>query len=220
MSASVLELLLLLALIQSFDMKCKPTSSDIYGPFYYSGSPRLKRFCKYKRNDSFYKVPLHVFGRVFACDCKTLLQRVKVEMWQANHEGEYKNNTKCRGFVRTNKHGFYELVTIYPGKYSTSVDGRDLRPAHLHFKINGRKGHKSLVTQMYFDGDEHLGHIDPCTSCSSKKRDLMTKPKRMCGFNGKKRHYCVDSVEFNITLAKGKGLHVSPVEDEGDNNVC
>jgi hypothetical protein len=45
---------------------------------------------------------------------------------------------------------------------------------------------------MYFDGDEHLGHIDPRTSCSSKKRDLMTRPKRMCGFNGRKRHYCVD----------------------------
>lgn len=67
------------------------------------------------------------------------LQRVEVEMWQANHEGEYKNNTN---------HGFYELVTIYPGKYSTSADGRDLRPAHLQIKIKGRKGHTSLVTQM------------------------------------------------------------------------
>jgi protocatechuate 3,4-dioxygenase beta subunit len=67
---------------------------------------------------------------------------VKVEIWQANHEREHKNDTKCRGFVRTNNHGFYELVTIYPGKYSSSADGRDLRPAHLHFKINGRKEKK------------------------------------------------------------------------------
>ena len=98
--------------------------------------------------------------------------------------------------------------------------GDDYRPAHLHFQINGRQGHKSLVTQMYFSGDKDLGNADPCEWCSSGKSDLVTKPKRICRLNKKKKRFCYDSIEFNITLAKGRGFHTSPIMDDNDNNVC
>lgn len=209
--------LLLFFMNESSEMKCKPTSSDILGPFYYPDPPRQRLFCQYRRETGAKKnVPLHVVGIVFAQDCKTPLRRVKVEMWQANHEGKYKNETNCRGFVRTNKYGIYKLKTIYPGKYTTSANADDFRPAHLHFKINGKNGHKSLVTQMYFAGDKHLGEVDSCYGCSSHRKDLIIKPKRVCN----RKNLCVDVAEFNITLSKGKGLHVSKAIFEEDNLVC
>ncbi|VDI05518.1 Hypothetical predicted protein [Mytilus galloprovincialis] len=205
----ILLTLLLSLMIESSEMKCnEPTSSDIEGPFYYPNPPHQRLFCRYKKQNA----PLYVFGVVFAQDCKTPLRGVKVEMWQADHDGEYRNETKCRGYVTTNKNGIYKLKTIYPGKYTMSEFESDFRPAHLHFKINGKKGHKTLITQMYFADDKHLGQNDACDGCSSDRKELIVKPKRVCTRKTK----CVDIAEFNITLSKGTGVHVSEAISEKD----
>ena len=80
---------LFLGMIEISYMKCRPTTSDIYGPYYIPNSPQRKLFCRYKREKGYKGVPLYVYGRVLSCDCNTPLPRVKIEMWQANHVGEW-----------------------------------------------------------------------------------------------------------------------------------
>lgn len=203
--------------------KCQETHSDIYGPYYYPNPPLLKRFCNYKldknaKNSGLRRI--RIYGRVFANDCKTTLPKVKVEMWQADHAGKYINSSNCRGYVETDKTGFYVFSTVFPGKYTVSEYSRDYRPAHLHFKFNGKNGHKTLVTQMYFDGDEHLAANDACESCSSKYNDLVVKLRKRCRKGKNSKNICWEQGEFNVTLSKGKGIHVSTVENEKDLILC
>lgn len=215
-------LLLLFVETVALGNKCHPTHSDIYGPFYYPNPPKLEHFCHYEPEipDKTRFRPIRMFGHVFAHDCKTPIAKVKVEMWQADHEGEYRNSSNCRGFVETDKAGMYKFTTIYPGKYTVSEYMDDYRPAHLHFKFNGKNGHKTLVTQMYFDGDEHLGEKDSCISCSSDKSSLIVKLRHRCNEIGQPDHHCWEEAEFNITLSKGEGTRVSTPENEKDLIVC
>lgn len=218
--------LLLVVLITNFyitdERKCRPTSSDVIGPFYFPDPPKLKGLCRYERTikDDEDEVPLYVYGRVKSYDCKTPLRGVRVEVWQADHTGSYRNTSKCRGYIKTDKYGVYQFVTIYPGRYTASHYGDDYRPAHIHFKVFGPDGHKTLVTQMYFHDDIYLGEKDPCVGCSSHRNDLIVKKDRYCDFDNMKKDYCIDTVEFDINLSKGKGLHVSPPESIEDIIVC
>lgn len=122
--------------------------------------------------------------------------------------------------MKTDKYGFYHFATINPGRYTADHKGDDYRPAHIHFKVFGPKGHKSLVTQMYFDDDTFLGEKDPCVGCSSHRKDLLVKRFRQCHSYKKKKKKCQDIVEFDINLAKGDGLHVSPPKGLEDEIVC
>jgi protocatechuate 3,4-dioxygenase beta subunit len=116
---------------------------------------------------------LLVHGHVYKEDCSTPIPHVRMEIWQADHEGNYKMSADCRGHFKTDKHGYYEITTIHPGKYSVDTRYSLYRPIHLHFKVFGRRRHKSLVTQMYFAGDSHLGRNDSCQVCSSDREDLI-----------------------------------------------
>ncbi len=41
-----------------------------------------------------------------------------------------------------------------------------LRPAHIHFRVSA-PGFRTLVTQLYFEGDPYLQPNDSCGSCGS-----------------------------------------------------
>ena len=185
--------------------KCRPTPPDIIGPYYFPNPPKLQQFCtgdpeKYRLKS------LLVHGYVYKQNCRTRIPYVRMEIWQANHNGKYKMSTDCRGHFKTDKNGYYEISTIHPGKYSVDPNYNLYRPTHLHFKIFGRRGHKSLVTQMYFAGDSHLGRNDSCSVCSSNREDLIVQTKPYCSnFNNTD---CIDIARFDIVLERGNGINI------------
>ncbi|CAC5367260.1 pcaH [Mytilus coruscus] len=186
--------------------KCHPTSHDVYGPYYIPNPPPLLQFCT-GDNKIIESETLLVHGKIFESDCETPMPFVRMEIWQADHDGNYQMSTDCRGFLNTDQHGYYEFTTLHPGKYKTDPDSHLFRPAHLHFKIFGQHDHKDLVTQMYFYGDTNLGWNDSCHVCSSDRKDLIVKTLLFC--DGEDLEECTEIAEFNIVLEKGQGTSVT-----------
>jgi protocatechuate 3,4-dioxygenase beta subunit len=188
-----------------FGRDCKPTPPDIIGPYYFPKPPKLQQFCT--GDPEIHRLKnLLVHGHVYKEDCSTPIPHVRMEIWQADHEGNYKMSADCRGHFKTDKHGYYEITTIHPGKYSVDTRYSLYRPIHLHFKVFGRRRHKSLVTQMYFAGDSHLGRNDSCQVCSSDREDLIIGTKKYCHDNDETD--CIDIAKFDIVLEHGSGTRI------------
>ena len=91
-----------------------------------------------------------------------------IEIWQANAGGKYFHNKDqniaaidpnfagCGRFI-TENNGNYEFITIQPGPYPYPNRGVEWRPMHIHFSIFGQAFAQRLITQMYFEGDPHVG---------------------------------------------------------------
>lgn len=184
---------------------CRPTSPDIIGPYYYPKPPKLQQFCTRIPEHNQLKTLL-VHGHVYKDDCRTPIPFVRMEIWQADQTGQYYNRTMCRGHFKTDKYGYYEVSTIHPGRYSLGAWDTNYRPAHLHFKVFGRRGHKSLVTQMYFAGDPYLGRNDSCSYCASNKQDLIVLTEDYCNDNDKTD--CIQVAKFDIVLERGSGINI------------
>jgi protocatechuate 3,4-dioxygenase beta subunit len=89
--------------------------------------PKLQQFCT--GDPEIHRLKnLLVHGHVYKEDCITPIPHVRMEIWQADHEGNYKMSADCRGHFKTDKHGYYEITTIHPGKYS--VDTRYSNPLY------------------------------------------------------------------------------------------
>ena len=139
---------------KSIDLQnCEKTTADYFGegPFYTDQPPIIKNnllapaTAKGKR--------LIIMGRVLNLKCSEFLPETIVDVWHANHKGQYDNTGyKLRGFTKTNAQGFYLFETIMPGKY---LNGPEYRPAHIHFKIKP-PGFEALTTQLYFEGDDRI----------------------------------------------------------------
>lgn len=96
-----------------------------------------------------------------------------VDAWQTDVDGLYDlqrpelkgaNRLRCR--LRTSPEGQFVLKTIRPLGYTAPMDGpggqmltatrRNIwRPAHFHFRI-AAENHRTLVTELFPEGDEHL----------------------------------------------------------------
>lgn len=105
-------------------------------------------------------------------DSGTPLPGILLELWNANPNGRYTHvddpaeqplDPNFHGFGRTvtDADGNYEFTTIRPGAYLARADIGRYRPAHVHYSLIG--GRSRLITQMYFEGDEHLER-DPAFS--------------------------------------------------------
>ena len=135
----------------------KATPQDALGPFY---PPKwlgeidadLIAFGSSSYADG---TPLIITGVVRGTDGKALAN-ARVEIWQTDATGKYRHpdddgegpaNRGFQGFGRTltDSEGRYRFRTIKPVLYSA-------RPPHVHFRVV-TSGHKELVTQMYFAGD-------------------------------------------------------------------
>lgn len=94
-----------------------------------------------------------ISGRIFNLDCSEYIPNTIVDVWHANHEGEYDNNDyNLRGYTTSNEQGFYLFETIKPGKY---LNGSTFRPSHIHYKVTP-PGFPELTTQLYFEGDDSI----------------------------------------------------------------
>lgn len=104
-----------------------------------------------------------VRGVVAAADGNALPGAV-VDIWQANHHGRYSHsgdpntapldpNFQGWGVMKTSDAGGYGFKTIKPGAYPLSfLGGSGWRCRHIHMKVSC-PGYKTLITQMYFEGD-------------------------------------------------------------------
>jgi catechol 1,2-dioxygenase len=151
---------------------CKPTPSEVLGPFYRFNAPFQARLAGPEEPGQ----RLMLSGRVLGADCRTPLPGTLIEVWQANHAGLYDTATPgnftdqhefhLRGMLRTDEHGRYEIETVVPGKYPIppGLPGLEqyaglTRAAHIHFRVM-HGIHVPLTTQLYFQGDPHL-ETDP-----------------------------------------------------------
>ena len=151
---------------------CRPTESEILGPFYRSGAPfRAQLAGPDEPGDR-----LVLTGTVFGPDCRTPLPETLIEVWQANQAGLYDTNKpghfteattmRLRGMLYTNEKGQYEIETIVPGRYPVPPNLPGLakyagqtRPAHIHFRVMNSL-HVPVTTQIYFKGDPFIAN-DP-----------------------------------------------------------
>jgi catechol 1,2-dioxygenase len=151
---------------------CRPTESEILGPFYRLGAPFRSRLAGPDEPGD----RLVLTGTVFSSDCRTPLPGALIEVWQANHAGLYDTNKPgnfteattfhLRGMLYTNEKGEYEIETIVPGRYPVPPNLPGLekyagltRPAHIHFRVM-ESLHIPVTTQLYFKGDPFIAN-DP-----------------------------------------------------------
>ena len=137
---------------------CEATTEDIKGPFYRENPPSRIAIAEGEAG-----TVLTIRGVVYGDDCQTPLSNTVVDVWQADSNGEYDNNSsayRLRGQMTTDARGEYEFKTILPGRY---LNGSTYRPRPIHYQIShpvSEEQTTSLITQLYFEGDEFLG-TDP-----------------------------------------------------------
>ncbi|MBM7714106.1 catechol 1,2-dioxygenase [Bacillus thermophilus] len=166
------------------------TQPSLLGPYFIEGSPLLKKepgkpLVLTQRHDEAGEV-LMFKGNVSSTDGMPL-PNTRVEMWQNDHSGKYSAfdadapRYNLRGHFYTDENGDFEVKTIVPVPYSIPADGptgeflkymdqHPMRPAHLHLMFEA-EGHETLITQVFFEGDEWL----ETDVADGVRTDLVTK---------------------------------------------
>jgi protocatechuate 3,4-dioxygenase beta subunit len=138
---------------QEDETVCAPTPADMLGPYYIEGAPETDVIYPDDAPGDW----LLVRGRVTADDCETPLVGAVVEVWQADDNGEYDFSEDFigRGQVITDENGYYEFITLVPGRYEP-------RPPHIHYRVSitdpVTETETALVTQLYFEGMSSEGY--------------------------------------------------------------
>ena len=192
-----------------FEGDCE-TTSDILGPFYRPNSPvRTNLVTK-----DISGVKIELSGTVRQADCKTPFKKAKVELWHCSKDGVYDNSSDeyhHRGTTYTDDQGKYYFNTILPPPYDV---GGSFRPAHFHMMITA-EGFQSLVTQLYFAGDQYISKDNWASSSKAKNRIL---PVQTLKDDSKK-------VLFDVSIASKLSLEPASIDkftgtflDEKDEN--
>jgi catechol 1,2-dioxygenase len=146
------------------------TPRTIEGPLYVAGAPESAEFARLDTDPGPGEV-LFMQGQVRGED-GTPLPHALVEVWHANHLGNYSFFDKgqsafnLRSSIRTDAEGRYRFRSILPVGYSVPPGGatdrllkelgrHGTRPAHIHFFVSA-DGHRKLTTQINIDGDPYL----------------------------------------------------------------
>jgi catechol 1,2-dioxygenase len=119
---------------------CKPTQTDMLGPFYEPGAPvRTSVGSGYVLS-----------GRVLAAaECKPI-PNAHIEFWLANPRGDY--DDAHRATVFAGKRGEYRLESNVPVSYGG-------RPPHIHVRVRA-PGYEELVTQHYPERGQRKANFD------------------------------------------------------------
>jgi catechol 1,2-dioxygenase len=142
---------------------CEPTRADALGPFFEEGAPTRSRIA----GDAEAGERLTLTGRIVEADCTTPIPGVLVDVWQADHSGNYHgagDDFRLRGRVQSDTDGIFTIETVRPGHYENGPG--NWRPAHVHLMF-AEPGFASFPTQIYFAGDPYLQPNDGCPSCGS-----------------------------------------------------
>lgn len=168
---------------EAVTQECRPTGHAVMGPFYKPRQPEREVMC---RGDPKFAAitKLTVNGLILDQECLLPVPNAKVEVWQANSAGQYGDSSQCRSTRYSDCRGRYNFTTIHPGRYRS---GFSFRPSHIHYMVTTPDGcYYTLVTQLYFRGDPHLGDSDSCSHCNSHDETLITTTST----------YTVDGIEF------------------------
>jgi len=147
------------------------TESNVEGPVYVPGAPRLERPYVLPMRENEPGEKLIFSGTVRSTDGSPLAG-ANLDVWQANGACEYSHfqpgvpEYNLRGQLTTADDGSFEFETVVPAPYevpSGGATGRLLaalgrhcfRPGHIHFKLS-HEAALPLTTQIYFDGDPWL----------------------------------------------------------------
>ncbi|MFS0575091.1 dioxygenase [Sporosarcina sp. 179-K 3D1 HS] len=180
------------------------TQPSLLGPYFIEGSPLIetkdgKILELTQRPDEAGEV-MYFSGNVSSTDGKPLAN-TRVEMWQNDASGKYSAfdsdapRYNFRGHFFTDENGDFTVKTIVPLPYSIPTDGptgefleyteqHPMRPAHLHLMFEA-EGHETLITQVFFEGDEWL----ETDVADGVRLDLMTTLEEKDG-------YKVSSLDF------------------------
>jgi protocatechuate 3,4-dioxygenase beta subunit len=174
------------------------TTTDILGPFYRPGSPVRTNLLI--PGDAGTKILLS--GKIKHSDCVTPFKKAKVEIWHCSATGEYDNTTdefRYRATTYTDNEGKYSFNTILPVPYKTSGD--NYRPAHYHLMVTA-ENYQQLITQVYFEGDDHLSKDSSSSSPSAKRRILkiQTLPDK------------TKKVDFDVSLSEKLAAEISAID--------
>ncbi len=146
---------------------CDKTTLDYYGegPFYTDNPPTMVNHQLAKEDEP--GTRMIISGRVFNLQCDQYIPNTIIDVWHANHDGQYDNEGfNLRGITQSNDQGFYLFETIKPGKY---LNGNSYRPSHIHYKIKA-PNQSVLTTQLYFEGDSSIPN-DAAASITSGEYD-------------------------------------------------
>lgn len=155
----------------SFTGDCE-TTDDILGPKYRPNAP-IRSDLRFKGIEG---TQLMVKGKVFTEDCKTVIPAATIEFWHCDINGIYDDDSDkylYRAKWVAGNNGDYSFRTIVPGRY---LNGNLIRPAHYHFRVTA-KGHKELISQVYFKGDPHIAKDRWASQTKAKERILQIVPK-------------------------------------------
>lgn len=146
------------------------TAAALLGPFWRDGSPETADGGSLVRGPTPGE-PLFAACRVLGPGGRPV-PGARVDVWHSSSEGFYENQEpdappmNLRGRFTTDAGGRFRFRSLKPAGYPVPTHGptgdllraqhrHPMRPAHLHFLIL-KEGFKTLVTQVFVDGDEHL----------------------------------------------------------------
>lgn len=146
------------------------TPRTIEGPLYVAGAPVAQG--EARLDDGKSPGETVVMQGVVRGDDGRALAGAKVEVWHANHVGNYsyfdktQSDFNLRRTIVTDKQGRYRFRSILPVGYSVPPGGstdrllqqlgrHGHRPAHIHFFVSA-PGHRKLTTQINLESDPHL----------------------------------------------------------------
>ena len=149
----------------------QPTPSQVLGPYFLEGSPLKKSLLDLTAGGTGEQI--EVIGQVLSAD-GNVLSGATVHVWLADENGVYDNQDKdgspikipvskhrLRGRIVANARGMYRFKFVRPGNYPVGPGTNEVRPSHIHLKVE-LQGYKTLVTQLYFQDDaEHNSHDLP-----------------------------------------------------------
>ena len=129
----------------------KPTTPRELGPFYRTGAPYRAKLTPPLEPGTV----LVVTGRIWSFATKRPLANTTLDLWQVdNQTKDYSNgggDFKNRARLLTDENGAYEFETVHPVPYQPGPNF--WRSPHIHF-IATAAGHKRLVSELFFRGDE------------------------------------------------------------------
>jgi protocatechuate 3,4-dioxygenase beta subunit len=142
----------------AFAEDCVATSSATQGPYWRPDAP----FTTDLTRQGGEVITVHGVVRS-ARTCKPIAGAL-LDVWQADHHGKYDLDYRGsevfgRARIRSGSDGAFAFRTIRPAPYGSPGF---MRPAHIHFVLSA-EGHRSLTTQLYFEGDPYLDK-DPLRS--------------------------------------------------------
>ena len=192
-------------LVDAVDNVAGPGISDstVLGPFYAGHQRELAQGDSILLREEAGE-PLVMSGRVTDPEGQPVADAL-IEVWQTapNQLYDVQDRDQPQGHLRasfrTSIAGTYRFQTIMPVSYPIPDDGpagqllramgrHPFRPAHIHFMISA-PGYRTLVTHLFFEGDEFL----ESDAVFGVKSSLVVRPELKGGIN---------TVDYNFGLAR------------------